>query len=644
MKFSRDIVQLMGVAFSGNFGMSLYRIIALGAILSVVWLFSGCSKGESPQCDRKSGCPNGLLCIDGRCQKKRCSVDEHCGFNEYCDKFTGTCKRKSRPSWRCRTDSDCRIGEICFNGVCRLDYPDGGETSEGTDSKREEVAEEAEKSREGTCSPPCGDGAVCIGGKCVQPDPKCKFDTDCKSPQKCNLLVDRCQQPCGGRGDCPREKVCRDSFCQLPKACKGDSDCGGDEFCAWGFCYPSYCSEDSQCPPAYACTGGKCARGGGCKADGDCRTGERCVNGRCAAPECSASKPCGGGKSCVDGKCVDTGQKCGIGKDCPSGLKCWRGKCVSPDYCEQDYDCTGTYRCISNRCGFCRSNSDCYQFQKCQNSKCVTAQKNFGEECLDTSQCVSNAVCLSDTGGKKLCRQKCDPIAANPGCPAGYGCALLSDKRSGACLPMGGGGGIGSPCSSQASGSCRIDLVCVKDSNGSFCMKLCDRRNPNCPNGGRCLSLGIDPVGVCEINGGGGGSGGKKGEDQPCQRQSECKSGLYCLGIGSSGYCTPGCDPYNPSCRAGKVCDLIVDYSGLKLSGAVCGPFIAGSAGEGQLCRYRGSASSCSSNLFCFPNLKNPGTGLCARPCDPRTKICPPGKQCIPSPIIYKGTNLWGCI
>jgi hypothetical protein len=42
--------------------------------------------------------------------------------------------------------------------------------------------------------------------------------------------------------------------------------------------------------------------------------------------------------------------------------------------------------------------------------------------------------------------------------------------------------------------------------------------------------------------------------------------------------------------------------------------------------------------------LQNIPTGLCARPCNPSAPRCPSGMQCIISPIMWNGANLYGCI
>jgi hypothetical protein len=256
---------------------------------------------------------------------------------------------------------------------------------------------------------------------------------------------------------------------------------------------------------------------------------------------------------------------------------------------------------------------------------------------------------MGDGSGKQYCRTKCDP-SATAGCPSGEGCALLSDNKSGACVKKRGAGALteGQACNPNQV-QCEVDLVCVNDGGSNICMRLCNINQQNCASGKKCISVGIDPIGVCEA---GGSSGG--GENSPCTSKAQCQSGMFCLRLpAGNGICTPSCDPANPVCSGGKVCDLIVDYQNQNVQAGVCGPQIAG-LGEGKLCNYNyhktGSCPPnqpqclCRSDLFCILNLQNPSSGLCARPCNPTTKNCPAGQQCIATPLKYNGATFWGCI
>lgn len=604
--------------------MRVGLFIMAGLVLLLSW---ACENTDQPKCSESKSCPSGLVCVNGLCEKKRCNIDEQCDFNEYCDTRTRECRRKSGPAWTCQSSADCRTGESCVSGFCRI------ANSEPTPIPDTPPPVDVDPN---VCSPACQADETCEKGTCMKlpEDPACKLDQDCPTGLFCNFGVDRCQKKCQSNADCPEKRICKEQFCQYGTA--------------------SGCSASQPCPSGKTCQNGACVDAPECGPQKACPTGKVCKDGKCIdepKPECDAQTPCPTGKTCQGGKCVERGQSCGPGTSCPTGQKCWKSQCVSEDYCEQASDCQTNEKCFRNLCNACAQDSDCPTHMSCVQSTCQFVKKQPGEECVASTQCISTAVCMGDGSGTQYCRTRCTPGASNTGCAANEGCVLLSDKVSGACLPKKGAGALtaGQTCNPN-NVQCEVDLICVNTGNSNVCMALCNIQQQNCASGAKCVSLGIDPIGGCEASGSTGGGG----ENSPCTSQSQCQSGLKCLRLSSGqGVCTPTCSPSNTSCSAGKVCDLIMDYAGKDLQEAVCGPLISG-VGEGQLCNYNYHISGscppnqpnclCRSDLFCFLNQQNPSAGLCARPCDPVTKRCPAGKTCLISPLTYKGQNLYGCI
>ncbi len=643
-------------------------VLCMMVLGSLLWI--GCSDTDR-QCDADNPCDNPLVCVGGKCERKRCSVDEDCSIQEVCSPSTGRCERRTGPTWDCRTDRECRPGEICEGGLCRL------QNSENTGG--EVVVPERDPN---ACVPTCREGFKCDKGTCVAiaTDPPCKFDTDCKDGRTCNIAVDLCQLPCQSDAGCSDGRTCKGGYCQLggEPECDANKPCTSPKTCVNGACVEPECSGEKPCPSPNVCT-----------------------NNKCVEPECHSSKPCTSPKVCTNNKCEDPPEDCSGAKPCSGDKKCFRGKCVSPDYCEQDSDCTQVVKCVKNQCGFCSQNSDCFDFQACENSKCVTKLKQIGEACKASAECVQGAICAGDGGGNTACRKPCDPFASPTGCDPSDGCGLLGTTTTGACFPKKGASAlkVGDDCTGANQGKCEVDLTCVNQGNGTaLCMQYCNQNKPNCPSNGKCLSVGQDPVGVCEIKGGSGTGNVKPGQacnsnadcqtgaacvtagggthavnicqalcnpqapscpraapcigtSQPgvgvcqpaCSAASDCASGL-CLGSSGAGTCTTGCDPYQAVCTQGQTCDVVpAPNGGLK---GVCGPENTQGQSIGGTC-FAG-AFSCRTGLVCITLIRNSQgnlVGKCGLPCLPGSTQCPAGTRCQASTnTLEGGGTLTGCI
>ncbi len=667
--FSREhfVPSVCPGSFSG-----VYRYIRwVGLVLLGGFLFAGFfffpSCSEPPKCDKDRPCSGTLVCLNGKCERKRCSLDEECAPSDICDKVISRCKRRPGPTWECRTDSECRQGEICEGGLCRI---------RGSEPRQEVTTPDRDPN---ACVPTCRQGFKCDKGLCVElaKDPPCKFNSDCKDDRKCNIAVDLCQFPCTTDVVCKGGRKCVSGFCQ--------------------FTTEPECSDKKPCTAPKQCLQGKCVEPE-CHAQKPCSAPKICKSNKCIEPECHDKKPCPSPKVCRNNKCEAPPNKCDGATPCTaSDRKCFRGQCQPKDYCEKDTDCNNQ-KCYKNACGACQQTSDCQSFEACQQGKCVTVEKKIGEACKASAECVKNATCAGDRSGKQACRKICKPLDANPGCDPGTGCALLGKTFSGGCFPVIPNGlQEGADCTGVNKNKCAIELTCVgQGNNSSLCMRYCNQNQASCPNQGKCLSIGSDPVGVCEIKGGSGnvkpgqacknnaectkgaacvaaGGGIHKidicmtlcnptspscpnaascvgtsnpsvGVCQPsCRKKADCASGL-CLGGAGAGTCTTGCDPYQAVCSSGQTCDVVPDPSGA-LKG-VCGPASRSGLATNGVCLV--GAFACKVGLICIALIRNSAgnlVGRCGIPCQPGSTNCPRGTFCKRSTSnLVGGKALFGCI
>jgi len=162
------------------------------------------------ECNDENKCPSGFTCDDsilGKCWPK-CSSDEDCSENAYCNKDLGYCKRNpSEPGGECDASEDCKYGAMCISQV-----PGG------------------------FCLKMCSSDSQCgdEGAKCVIVDfgmtspmdiclPSCEKDSDCRSfggmmSMKCHELYDGkedvCSLPCSTDSDCfDSNAKCKSSQC-----------------------------------------------------------------------------------------------------------------------------------------------------------------------------------------------------------------------------------------------------------------------------------------------------------------------------------------------------------------------------------------------------------------------------------------------
>jgi hypothetical protein len=144
--------------------------------------------------------------------------------------------------------------------------------------------------------------------------------------------------------------------------------------------------------------------------------------------------------------------------------------------------------------------------------------KALGSSCptqLVHTGCVEGLVCAEEPHGNHAhptCRQICDPLAVDPGCPSNRLCTAgyLLGGLTGACIaehedeqnvglgePCGSKVKSGIPCAPEAGK--RYQGACVQESGGMVCRRLCALAGDGCGAEGVCQdTLGLGTLGVCQ--------------------------------------------------------------------------------------------------------------------------------------------------
>jgi hypothetical protein len=174
------------------------------------------------------------------------------------------------------------------------------------------------------------DAGHCAGGYCVPTTcggvgVPCSANTDCCSPDTCdlttNLCIGSCQETVGGTCDEP-----------------GYPDCCGDRVCV-----------DNVCVVCVS-KGGSCTSGSQC-----CRNDLACTSGVCTQD--TNTSPCASSSNCPNPNwnCVpDPGYEGSICEPLPPGAPC-----VHPDDCVTDMCSPTTHDCCASTGTYCYENDDC---------------------------------------------------------------------------------------------------------------------------------------------------------------------------------------------------------------------------------------------------------------------------------------------
>ncbi len=327
--------------------------------------------GVGPTCDENNPCSTGVACD----QANTCETGQPCGQDNHCLGFNDgeTCV-----AGQCRSAALCNGGECVNPDLCLAG---------------------------GTCPvEACPQGFGCVNDVCV--------DT-CLTDDQCTNASDRCTgtldpaplgAECDNNNPCVGDAVCNNGRCPLPV---------GTET---GTCQPitgtcevmagdGHCIEVSAGSNGYVglcLAGGQVLEGGTCTFNAErSEKSVRCGNGSlCAVANDDA--PATG--TCRQGCSPEGPDEHGTVR-CPDGQTCtYNGGyvCLNPEDICDPAERTG---CGDNtKCGF-------FGWEEgagyCVGYDPDLPRKAFGEECEETAQCASGAVCLQLTGQPQICHPLC---------------------------------------------------------------------------------------------------------------------------------------------------------------------------------------------------------------------------------------------
>ena len=356
----------------------------------------------------------------------------------------------------------------------------------------------------------CKQGEVCELNRCV-PNAPCSDDSDCSRIYS-SILVSNAGQYVGTskciNEDCAQTCPCLDGnqFC-VSKLCFNYLFCTGDymcqngkyqQYCYQGHCMPIVCFLDTDCGNGYFCHRPSPAGGRGI-----CR-----VNFKNQTIGCTEYNNCPYGQTCDKGtgKCRNT--------ICPIG--CYncdtRGNCL--DFCNPDFPCSETYKCVNNVCTApsckgeecdkirCLSDMDCpgalvcdkglsvcklptcftdLSCKKgfiCQNSKCV-----FPPGCRTNLECSEKELCLS-VGTRRICvNLEINPVGRS--CQGNQDCAWDESCVTFSIQPL------LQFCQHRTKRECWFNSQCQSN-------EKCDLYTRTCVSIAWCMSDDECPHGICD--------------------------------------------------------------------------------------------------------------------------------------------------
>ncbi|GIW44187.1 MAG: hypothetical protein KatS3mg077_1469 [Candidatus Binatia bacterium] len=389
----------------------------------------------------------------------------------------------------CRTDADCRDGNLCTEDRCGDDglcvfTP---KTCEALSACHDiGVCDPAT----GLCSnPPKPDGATCDDGNLCTEDDRCTSGTcsgrlvecsgtdGCHDPGACNPATGLCPNPrpdgtpCSDGNLCTENDRCRASRCHgepidcsLADGCHDAGECNPET----GLC-PNPRPDGSPCDDANLCTRNDqcvqsrcrgtaidCSAADGCHDPGECNpeTG-LCPNPRADGTPCSDANLCTTGDRCEASVCVGTPKDCSTTDGCHDVGACdpATGLCPNPrpdgspcsdaNLCTINDRCTGSV-CVGTPRDCSTTGGGCHDVGQCdpRTGQCPN-QRPDGTPCSTGSFCIVDEVCsggFCGGGQSRNCDNGlfCDGIEAcnenlgqciSPGSPCGSEEVCLEDQR-----------------------------------------------------------------------------------------------------------------------------------------------------------------------------------------------------------------------
>ena len=557
-------------------------------------------------------CDDGEVCVDARC--------EFAGAN-VCD--PNPCANAPAPQ--------CEVG-----GGAVISFVEPGECADDEGQPRCNYVRQRVA---------CGDGEVCLAGRCVaEPDDPCDPDP-CNRPPPAECAQDpgarivfgqngecvnnngqaRCDYV-GQRDECRRGEICRAGRCvddggnpcepnpcvnapepgcnlagngkvefSAPGRCaveEGQAVCafdGEEELCAFGeFCRAGDCAGNNVCDPNPCVDPPRDRCGADARTLVTFRAPGQCQADAQGLPECEYADDeaqCPDGEVCLNGGCVDAG-------DDP----CDPNPCGQPPDPVCDVDRSGFRRFAEQgtcevaggaaECSYAAAHVNCNEDEECRDG-----------ECREPDPCVPNP---------------CD----DPPLPfCGFDGALVEPQRPGRCEALGGGVFCTYPERERDCGegnACRFG-ECVEAAEDPCDPNPCDDPPASRCNGDATGVISFGDDGLCVAD----------GEDFECQYFQNvvvCENNEVCIDAECQPLGDDVCDP-NP---CGSAPDPDCDQDGSRRVYRAPGNCEAGDDGR-PACTYPFQAQACPDGQFC--NLgrcqDNPQEVCNPNPCDD-----PPAATC----------------
>ncbi len=579
---------------------------------------------DSGACD--SNCPPGQVCPAmcwGDCKPREnggiCYDDSQCQFGQFCDRDPCVMPDASGAADRiacggvcadklgCGGPQDCAPGEVCGCAPYMGDVP----------SEDSMPCFQQCQPSEGACAADadCKVGQVCQNGMCVEMQRTCNANSECPAGWLCQSTCDAggsgatpdgdfaappCESVCVPQGGtcadtgtmclpgemCVNEctVMCPDCACAAGEAC----DCGPCTEDCHPACVPSHGGCDpAQCPAGTHCD---CPDMGMTPANGLVYCEEKCVEDQ-PVVECWADADCAAGQYCAPSDCAlpppcddASGESC----DARPAPGC-AGTCQVK---AAEYDCKSEDSCISpdGRQGFC-------QFEMCE---------AFARPCNpDDPNCgapppVCYGYCVYDSP------VSCDPNADT--CPDGTHCADVGCGGSSAdpgfmpclldyqCVPD--ATQCVDDCGCDPSLACN-EGVCQRMGRMNMCQNRCDT-DCDCPDDLACgdgVCRVMNRLNECGLDG--------------CTSDDQCAAGEFC----KIDYSQPVCD-----CM-GCPCSFPRGTCVLKEEIRTCN--VDTDCGDGEYCGCGQDPTCPMCDICLFQCMPKPSDGSCDTDSD-----CATGQQC----------------
>eukprot|EP01060_Flectonema_neradi_P016299 TRINITY_DN228_c0_g1_i3.p1 TRINITY_DN228_c0_g1~~TRINITY_DN228_c0_g1_i3.p1 ORF type:complete len:3809 (+),score=784.72 TRINITY_DN228_c0_g1_i3:1687-13113(+) len=369
-----------------------------------------CEKVNNNMCMDKSGCEEGLECIEGRCVDIKVGCEIQVDRTELSDTLCTDNSELVTEGMKCR----CKVGYLCKDKKCEPDASLACSPEVGCEEGKscvDNICQKALHCGMQTTDGFCGENSSPLGGVCT-----CNFPFECISQQCVNMAgrcgkraatieqevekdcVDNASQSAQGICECNPGYLCKSHFCvamsKVPNACKTEAE----------VCVPnSQHNTDGicECNPPFSCDiSGLCEDFTG-TCGGTPRTSDTICNDNMQVSDSDVCI-CNPDYDCVERVCVAKAKtgKCGdyplIPQDdsppqCNSGdmFIAINGKCT----CTYPYSCdTETGDCL-NKAGKCGQPADgflCDEFasRDVNNGLCVC---DGGYVCDDSGDCKVDA-------------------------------------------------------------------------------------------------------------------------------------------------------------------------------------------------------------------------------------------------------------